>query len=209
MFSDKLVQRLTGAGIADLVLRVHDARNRVFEAAEKAKADPQAKGALEEARRAYALSEAALEKARAEHQGLVTLTQLLAAMTSAGKDTNPIRLAMVKLLQDEPTQPAPAQTQPQPAPAAPAEPAPAQPPASAPANGDGTETGTFTVLEVRLGKSLGTVRAYCQAEDGNKYAIYAKNGNGQALAGAVGKTVNVKYRRVDKGLWAVNVQIAG
>lgn len=221
MFSDKLVQKLTGAGIDDLVLQVHDARNRIHDLVDRAKADPKAKAGLEEARIAYALAEAALEKAKAEHAGLVALTQLLAAMTAAGKDANPIRLAMVNLLKDEPIQ---AQERPAPAPApqaqAPAMPAalaaqaqagqdqaPAQAQATA-QNGDGTETGTFTVLETRAGKSPGTVRAYCQAADGNKVAVYAKNGNGQVLAGAVGKTVNVKYRQGDKGLIALNVQVA-
>lgn len=61
----------------------------------------------------------------------------------------------------------------------------AQPNGQAQAAGDGTETGTFTVLEVRSGKSPGVVRAYCQAIDGTKHAVYAKDGAGQALAGAV------------------------
>jgi len=205
MFSDKLVQKLTGQGVENLVLRLHDARARVFEAAEKAKADPKAKAALDEARAAYAQAEAALEKAKAEHAGLVVLAQLLAAMTQAGKDTNPIRQAIVNLLKDEP-----AQTQEPQSPAQQQTPAvPAQAPIQQPANTDGTETGTFTVLEARPGKSPGTVRAYCQAADGSKYAVYAKNGSGQALAGAVGRRVTVKYRQGDKGLIALDVRLAG
>lgn len=74
--------------------------------------------------------------------------------------------------------------------------------------GDGTETGTFHVLETRESKP-GVVRAYCQAEDGGKYAIFAKNGNAQVLAGAVGKRVLVRYRQGDKGLIAQNVNLAG
>lgn len=38
-------------------------------------------------------------------------------------------------------------------------------------------------------------KAYCQAEDGGKQAVFAKNGNFRVLAGAVGKEVTVKYRR--------------
>lgn len=236
MFSEKkFVQKITGAGIDDLVLQLHDARAKVFEAAEKAKTDPKAKAGLDEARIAYALAEAALEKAKAEHQGLVALTQLLAAMTTAGKDAYPIRKAMVDLLKDEPAQAVPAKAeaparqtptpqaqpkakapvQPAPAQSVPAQPAqqaaPAQSQAqAAQANGDGTETGVFTVLETRAGKSPGTVRAYCQAIGSDqKVAVYGKNGNGQVLAGAVGKTVAVKYRQGEKGLIAVNVQVAG
>ncbi|MQL52487.1 hypothetical protein GFC01_09470 [Desulfofundulus thermobenzoicus] len=65
------------------------------------------------------------------------------------------------------------------------------------------------MLEVRSGKSPGVVRAYCQAIDGTKHAVYAKNGAGQALAGAVGKTVEIKYRQGDRGLIALDVRLAG
>jgi hypothetical protein len=71
------------------------------------------------------------------------------------------------------------------------------------------ESGTFTVLEVRAGKSEGTVRAYCQGEDGAKVPIYAKNGAAQALSKAVGKKVVVKFRRLDKGLFALEARPAG
>jgi len=185
MLPERLVEKLTGQGLDDLVLQLHDARARVFEAAERAKADPQAKGALEEAKAAHAKAKAALKKAEAEHQGLVALTNLLAAMTQGGEDANQLLLAVARLLvDDEPAQQEPAQ---KPAPAQ--EPAPAQTepvPAPAPAGqnqADDTETGTFTVLETRASKSPGTVRAYCQAVNSDqKVAIYAKNGSGQALA---------------------------
>ncbi len=70
---------------------------------------------------------------------------------------------------------------------------------------DGLETGTFTVLEVRAGKSEGTVRAYCEGPDG-KTAVYAKNGAAKVLSGAVGRKVEVRFRRLDKGLFAVEAR---
>lgn len=209
MLPERLVQKITGTGIDVLVLHLHNTRARVYDLGAQIKVDPKAKTALEEARIAFALAESSLEKAKAEHAGLVALTQLLAAMTAAGQDVNPIRLAMVALLKDDGTAQA-APTQPVPA----VQPIHVQEPAKEPApkNGqaqsnDGTDTGTFMVLEVRPGKSQGTVRAFCQTDDGNKYAVYAKNGNGQVLAGAVGKQVEVKYRMGDKGLIALSVRM--
>jgi hypothetical protein len=64
------------------------------------------------------------------------------------------------------------------------------------------------VLEARPSKTTpGTIRAYCQAEDGNKVAVYAKNGNGQALLSAVGKKVHIEYQKVDRGWFAYKVLI--
>lgn len=77
------------------------------------------------------------------------------------------------------------------------------------AQNDGTATGTFTVTEARATKSPGVVRAYCLAVDGSKVAVYGKNGNGQTLAQAVGKQVQVKYREGEKGLIALSVRLAG
>ena len=81
----------------------------------------------------------------------------------------------------------------------------AEPEAQGQAKADGLETGTFTVLEVRAGKSEGTVRAYCEGPDG-KTAVYAKNGAAKVLSGAVGRKVEVKFRRLDKGLFAVEAR---
>lgn len=67
------------------------------------------------------------------------------------------------------------------------------------------ETGVFRVLEARPGKSEGTIRAYVEGPDG-KVALYAKNGAGKTLAAAVGRTVEAKYRRLDRGLYAVQVR---
>ncbi|MGB9792586.1 MAG: hypothetical protein ACPLTR_08435 [Thermacetogeniaceae bacterium] len=72
---------------------------------------------------------------------------------------------------------------------------------------DGLEIGTFKVLEARPGKNEGTVRAYVQGALG-KAVLYAKNGAGKLLIASVGKTVEAKYRRLDKGLFAVQVRPA-
>ncbi|HHW43550.1 MAG TPA: hypothetical protein GXX25_07030 [Desulfotomaculum sp.] len=159
---------------------------------------------LNEARADFAGAEAALEKARADHGSYVAMANLLAAYVQAGRDTTALETAIAQALgiAVQPVQPvqAPVQAQPQ---------APAQQPPAQNGQGNGLETGTFTVLEVRSGKSPGVVRAYCQAIDGTKHAVYAKNGAGQALAGAVGKTVEIKYRQGDRGLIALDVRLAG
>jgi hypothetical protein len=73
--------------------------------------------------------------------------------------------------------------------------------------GDGLETGTFRVLEVRQGRKPETIRAYVEeCQDGTRVALYAKNGAGRTLAGAIGKIIRADYRRLDKGLYAVSVQ---
>jgi len=76
---------------------------------------------------------------------------------------------------------------------------------AAPPQADGLETGVFAVLEART-TGTGAVRAYCQGADGAKVAVYGKNGTGKALSGAVGKRVQVRFRRGDKGLIAVDVR---
>ncbi|MGI6284851.1 hypothetical protein SEF58_03415 [Neomoorella humiferrea] len=63
----------------------------------------------------------------------------------------------------------------------------------------------MTVLEARPGSSPGTVRAWCEGAEG-KVVVYGKNGAGEALAGAVGKKVQVRYRHGNKGLIAVEVR---
>lgn len=143
---------------------------------------------LNQARAEYAASESRLEALKARHAGGVALANLLAAYVQAGRDTSGLEAAIAAALggtaQEQPAQ----------------------------ANGqkaDGTATGTFTVTEARATKSPGVVRAYCLAEDGSKVAVYGKNGNGQALAGAVGQQVVVKYRQGDKGLIALGVRLAG
>lgn len=73
----------------------------------------------------------------------------------------------------------------------------------------GTETGVFTVLEARVSNpEKGTIRAFCEADDGSKYAVFGKNGVGTTLAGAVGRRVKIRFRQADKGLYAVAAEVA-
>ena len=70
---------------------------------------------------------------------------------------------------------------------------------------DGLAEGTFKVLEARANEK-GVVRAWCEGPQG-KVALYAKNGAAKALQGAVGKRVKARYRALDKGLFAVAVEV--
>jgi len=68
-----------------------------------------------------------------------------------------------------------------------------------------TAEGVFKVLEVRESKP-GVIRAFVEAEDGTKMAMYAKNGAGKELASSLGRTVAVMYKKLDKGLFALKVK---
>lgn len=72
-------------------------------------------------------------------------------------------------------------------------------------NGDGLKKAEIKVLEVRPGKSEGTIRAWCQTNEGEKVAVYAKNSVAKKLAGAVGGLVSVSYKELDAGWYAVKV----
>lgn len=72
------------------------------------------------------------------------------------------------------------------------------------AGGNGLETGTFRVLEARANEK-GVVRAWCEGPEG-RVAVFAKDGAAKALSGAVGKRVTVRFRRLDKGLFAVSAE---
>ncbi len=73
-------------------------------------------------------------------------------------------------------------------------------------NDDGLVETVVKVLEARETKNSGSVRAWCQFEDGHKEAIFAKNGAGRVLLESVGKEVAAKYRRMNNGaLFAVFV----
>lgn len=167
---------------------------------------------LQDARANLALAEAALERERSAHSGLVAAVNLLSAKAQAGRDTSGLKDEIARALgigsdksdsngQSAQASKAPAvstdnttdagtensQTQ---------------------DNEDGLETGTFTILEVRDGKSPGTVRAWCEGPEG-KVAVYAKNGVGQILRNSLHRQVEAKYRRGNKGLIAFNVRLAG
>lgn len=70
---------------------------------------------------------------------------------------------------------------------------------------DTLEKAAIKVLEAKETKN-GSVRAWCQFEDGHKEAVFAKNGAGRVLLESVGKEVTAKYRRMNNGaLFAVFV----
>jgi hypothetical protein len=161
---------------------------------------------LNQARAEYAASEARLEALKARHAGAVALANLLAAYVQTGTDglAAALEAAIAVALNETAQEQKPAA---QPAQQAQSATQPTQPNGQGQAAGDGTATGTFKVLECRESKP-GVVRAYCEGPDG-KVAVFAKNGNAQALAGAVGKQVQVKYRQGEKGLIALSVRLAG
>jgi hypothetical protein len=154
-----------------------------------------------EARKALERAEAALEQLKLQCQADIAVVNLIAARYHAGDPDKARKIleayfvgsgevdASESMPPDlEPEQPVPVHEQGQ-----------VQP------QGNGLETGTFTVLEARAGSSPGTVRAWCEGPEG-KVAVFGKNGAGKALAGAVGKQVEVKYKRGDKGLIAIGVR---
>jgi len=200
---EELGRRLAAPGLDDLVLRVHAARNELFELLEKEKSGKgffgrgnEFREQVSRARAEYARAEAELERVRCEHTGLVALASLLAAHIQSGRDTSVLEGVLARALGVE-----------DPVEVVPADEVPAKDGVDRPL-AEGPETGTFTVLEVRPGRSPGTIRAYCEAEGGVKYAVFAKHSAGQVLAGAVGRKVVVKYRPGDRGLIALSVQVA-
>jgi hypothetical protein len=148
------------------------------------------------------------ERLTASESGLIALTNLLAAMIQAGRDTSQLEAAIAAVLGESAQEQKPAAGNTQVA-AQQAQPVQAQAQAqnAQAVQNDGTTTGTFKVLECRESKP-GVVRAYCEGPEG-KVAVFAKNGNAKTLAEAVGKQVEVKYRKGDKGLIALNVNLAG
>jgi hypothetical protein len=73
------------------------------------------------------------------------------------------------------------------------------------AKGDYREA-RVTVLEARPGKSENVVRAYCETGDGERVAVYGKNGTGRKLAALVGQEITVKFREGNYGWFAVAVK---
>ncbi|AEG58982.1 hypothetical protein Desru_0697 [Desulforamulus ruminis DSM 2154] len=213
----KLAEKLTGKGIEDCVLQYHIARGnkndllskiKVREAAishpsyrEQDKVLQDMYKEMSEARAAVAIAEAALEKAKAEQTGLISLVGLLSASIQSGKETSEIEAAIAKIIDLDPG-------------SLPKEKEEAQEGTKSQPSSHGTETQgdemeskVFKVLETRPGKSEGTVRAYCEARDGSKHAVFAKNGNGKKLLESIDKLVFVKYRPGNKGLIAFAVEI--
>ncbi|MFZ5633718.1 MAG: hypothetical protein ACOY40_12825 [Bacillota bacterium] len=183
---------------------------RKAEVVRRLEADPEyreLKERLQDARVNLAFAEAELEREKANHAGMVAMAGLLTAMVNAGRIDDVERFVLEVLCAGGRSDKDPAQD-------------------SGKNNGlvsagagmscgqDSTngledselQTGAFMVLEARKSRP-GTVRGYCQAADGNKVAVYAKNGHGQTLAGAVGGFVQVSYRRGNKGLIATSVKL--
>ena len=120
-----------------------------------------------------------------------TILSAVAALFTTGRTED--AEALLKAYTNKPDTVAPEQETPQDSP-------------QEPKKTNGLETGTFTVLEAKM-TDRGAVRAWCQKDDtGEKIAIYAKGDSGKTLASAVGAKVEAKYRKVDKGLFAVSVK---
>ncbi|MGO0122227.1 hypothetical protein [Desulfothermobacter acidiphilus] len=66
------------------------------------------------------------------------------------------------------------------------------------------EEGVFEVLETRR-SDKGVLRAWTEDEKGRKVAVFAKGGAAEALERAAGKKVKIRFRRLDKGLFAVKL----
>ncbi|MFZ5650265.1 MAG: hypothetical protein ACOY4I_05385 [Bacillota bacterium] len=162
---------------------------------------------LQDARVNLAFAEAELERAKADHAGLVAMTGLITAMVNTGKIDGVERFVHDILGSDNLSDKYPARDSGKAGDSIPAGPnrASGQTAAAGP-DGDELETDAFMVLEARESKP-GTVRGYCQSADGNKVAVYAKNSHGQTLAGAVGEFVQISYRKGDKGLIATSVKL--
>jgi len=173
---------------------------------------------LQDARVNLAFAEAELEREKAEHSGFVALTGLLAAMVNAGqmsdlKNTEAVLAGMLKCQGKEnqanrTVDNAIATSGRQEGQTVNA---PVQPPTqgfvqSATQVENDVKSGVFIVLEARPSKTPGTIRGYCQSQDGSNVAIYAKNGYGQILAQSVGSSVQVSFRHGIKGLIATSVK---
>jgi len=63
-----------------------------------------------------------------------------------------------------------------------------------------------TVLEARPGKNENVIRAYCETGDGERVAVYGKNGTGRKLAALVGQEITVRFKEGDYGWFAVAVK---
>lgn len=147
----------------------------------------QLKADLDETRQALAQSEAALEKARAEHRTALALLEVVASALRGGMALQEVEA----LLASPQTNNA------------------SKAPEKAPQNGsqeqDTTRQAIVKVLEARPGKSEGTIRAWCETEDGDRVAVFAKNSTAKKLASAVGKKVRIEFKELDAGWFAIKV----
>jgi hypothetical protein len=151
--------------------------------------------AVREARSKTVELEARLERARYEHRSTTTLLNLLAGAVQAGSQD------ILKQVLEGAEEARREQCMENFVKACSGE----LPKQESNGNGNGLKKAEVKVLEVRPGKSEGTIRAWCEAGNGEKVAVYAKNGTAKKLAGAVGSLVNVSYKELDAGWYAVKV----
>lgn len=176
--------------------------SRNAEVARRLAADREYQAARQEAdrlRKELAELDARIEETGRRHRSDANLVYLVASLVGAGLRSE-AEVVLAAYAEGCATQ-----TGILPEAAAPGGAEPVQAEEPAPAKGDDLLEGTFKVLEARSGKSPGTVRAWCEADDGTKVAVFGKNGTAKALSAAVGKRVTIRYRKLDKGLFAVKV----
>ena len=155
----------------------------------------QLKKDVDEARREWWEAEARLERLKLEHRTAIALLDVVAGAIRAGKspeEAEGLLAVDCKAPASKPSQNG-------------GKPTATQDSTTSNGNGNGLKQAVVKVLEARPGKSEGTVRAWCETEDGDKVAVFGKNGTAKKLAAAVGGTVRVEYREGDYGWFAVKV----
>ncbi|NSW84515.1 MAG: hypothetical protein HPY90_14990 [Syntrophothermus sp.] len=158
---------------------------------------------LKEMRSELVELEARLERSRYEHRTATTLLNLLAAGIQAG---NQAVIEAVLQEQERPQEDRKEQALANFINGLKGEIPQEQPPQEQEKqNGNGLKEAKVRVLEARPGKSEGTIRAWCETGDGEKVAVFGKNGAGKKLAGSVGEVINVRYKEGDYGWFAVKV----
>ena len=150
---------------------------------------------VDEARKAWWEAEAKLERMKLEHRTAIALLDVVAGAIRAGKSPEEAEGLLAVDCK------APASKPPENG----GKPTATQDSTTSNGNGNGLKQAVVKVLEARPGKSEGTVRAWCETEDGDKVAVFGKNGTAKKLAAAVGGTVRVEYREGDYGWFAVKV----
>jgi len=74
--------------------------------------------------------------------------------------------------------------------------------------GDGLQEAEVVVLAARMNDN-GVVRAWCEAADGSRVAVFARDAAGSVLLNSRGRRVRARCRRVDRGLYAVEASLVG
>ncbi|ABO49387.1 hypothetical protein Dred_0849 [Desulforamulus reducens MI-1] len=212
---NKLAEKVMGKGIEECVLRVHATRNKLYELIDKVKVREaqinntankdkdqvfqKIQKEINDVRVQYAVAKASLEKAKADQAGLISLVGLLTVSMQAGRDTKELESVISMAICGNPNELVCQEERKEKSEAA-----------GSQGKENGMESGVFNILEIR-DSSPGTIRAWCDGEDGSKSAIFVKNGMRQKVIQAqeLGKKIFVKYRQGDKGLIAYGVDIVG